>query len=586
MKESLRFGLIALATAIIFGASTRYGFTAIDDGGQVLENPFVGALTWENLRGMFTSPTVGMYQPLTTLLFTVVNLAFGHSSATPFHMVSLVLHALNGVLVYQTSKRLLPHPTHALLLSLLFVTNPLAVEAVCWVSATSTLLFTACFLAGMITYDRYLTTGNRKAYLSTVLWFVLGCFSKVQMLPFLGVLFLLDALRGEALRDTRRWLEKLPFVSIAIGFGVVSWHFRGGQSGFVGDYAPAILVPSQILWYLTKTFLPFKLGIVYDWPATAWSAWNATASAALVALGVWLYRCRHHKLIVFGALFFVGNIVLHTSLVTSFLGPYANRYAYLSSLGIWWAVFGLLQQPKATSIKPGVIRVTGLAIVVGFAGLALQQTRHWKDTIALWTENLRHQQATFSNGMRGALYYEAGQFAQAKSDFEKVDRNPDFRFEPEKFSYLYTALGLMTTDAEPQNSLRYFQEAAKWRPEPKCYDNVALAAQKIGDYKTAEAYLLKLPRDFEPPQYYVKLSNLYFESKEFEKGAAILTEAIDAGYNDLLSYKKRCFFRLETGDFVGARQDFEQASSMFEQLSAPTPDPILETLRMRLLLAK
>ena len=52
MKESHRIGLIAVLSFVIYGASTRYGFIAIDDGGQVLENPFVGALTWDNLHGL------------------------------------------------------------------------------------------------------------------------------------------------------------------------------------------------------------------------------------------------------------------------------------------------------------------------------------------------------------------------------------------------------------------------------------------------------------------------------------------------------------------------------------------------------
>ena len=67
--------------------------------------------------------------------------------------------------------------------------------------------------------------------------------------------------------------------------------------------------------------------------------------------------------------------------------------------------------------------------------------------------------------MRGALYYEAEQFARAKRDFETVEANPDSRFELDKYSYLYTALGLMTTDSEPQNSLRYFKQAAEWKPQ-------------------------------------------------------------------------------------------------------------------------
>ena len=581
MKESHRIGLIAVATLIIYGASTRYGFIAIDDGGQVLENPFVGALNGDSLRGMFTSATVGMYQPLTTLLFSFIDVVFGHDSATPFHVVSLLLHALNGVLVYRLGKRILEAPQSALVMALLFVAHPLAVEAVCWVSATSTLLFTAFFLAGMLAYDQFLTEGQIKWHRQAVLWFALGCFAKVQMLPFLGVLFLLDYWREGALFQAKRLVQKLPFIVLAIGFAAISWHFRGGQSAFVGDYNPAFLVPSQILWYVVKAFAPFQLGIVYDWPAEAWGTWNLVAYAALAGLGGLVVRFRHQRLIVFGALFFLGNIVLHTALVTTFLGPYADRYAYLSSLGIWLAVFGVLR-----GVQPAFVRIGGIAAVVVFTGLALQQTRHWQDTIALWSQNLRHQKATFSNGMRGALYYEAGQFTRAKRDFEQVDANPDGRFEPDKYSYLYTALGLMTTDSEPQNSLRYFKQAALWRPQAKCFENVAIAAKKMGDFETAERYYQMIPRDYKPPSYFMNLSNLYFETQQFAQGAAVLTEAIETGFDALICYKMRCFFRIETGDFAGAREDLEHAVAMLEQLPDAQPDRDLESLRMQLLGAR
>jgi tetratricopeptide (TPR) repeat protein len=188
--------------------------------------------------------------------------------------------------------------------------------------------------------------------------------------------------------------------------------------------------------------------------------------------------------------------------------------------------------------------------------------------------------------MRGALYYDAGKFAQAKRDFEKVDAHPDLRFEPQKFSYLYTALGLMTTDSEPQNSLRYFKQAAEWKPEPAAFENVAIAAKKLRDFETAERYYQKVPRDFKPPSHYLNLSSLYFESQQFDKGAAIMTEAIDAGCNDILCYKMRCYFRIESGDFSGANEDFEQASAILTQLPEAMPDPDLENMGMRLLLRR
>jgi tetratricopeptide (TPR) repeat protein len=373
-------------------------------------------------------------------------------------------------------------------------------------------------------------------------------------------------------------LRKLPFVVIAAGFVAISLHFRGGQTAFTGDYAAWLLTPAQFMWYAAKALVPANLGIVYDWPAEPWTAWNIGAYVGLAAWAAAMVRWRASRLFVFGSLFFFGNLVLHTALATTFLGPYADRYGYLSVLGLWLAAWSLVPESKRTV----VVRVGGAAAVV-YAGLAFAQTQHWRSTIDLWTHNLTHESATFSNGMRGALYYESGQFARAQRDFEKVDRTPDPRFEPEKYSYLYTALGLMTTDTEPENSLRYFRQAAEWKPHPESFENVAVAAKKLGDFQTAEAFYLKCDKNFEPPSYFMNLSTLYFETQQFEKGADIMTQAIDAGCNDILCFKMRCFFRIESRDIPGALADFEQAMALFNAVPNAQPDPILNNLQMMLL---
>ena len=61
MNDRQRIGLATLLAIGIYASSLQYGFTAIDDSGQVLENPFVQSLDWESLKGMFTNATVGMY---------------------------------------------------------------------------------------------------------------------------------------------------------------------------------------------------------------------------------------------------------------------------------------------------------------------------------------------------------------------------------------------------------------------------------------------------------------------------------------------------------------------------------------------
>ena len=573
MKDWHRISLTSLLATGIYAGSLHYGFTAIDDGGQVLENPFVHSLNWDNIKGMFMSETIGMYQPLTTLLFALVNAAFGHDSATPFHWLSLLLHVVNAALVFQVGKRLFQRAEAAFILSLLFAVHPLAVEAVCWVSATSTLLFTACFLGAMLAYDRYLVEGSRKLYAVAFTLFVLGCFAKVQMLPFVGVMFLLDHLRGRKLHQLLS--QKLPFVAIAAGFIAVALHFRGGQTAFTGDYPPLLLLPAQFMWYAWKALLPKDLGIVYDWPTRPWTLWTVAAYVAMSGVAAALWRFRQHRLFVFGVLFFFGNLVLHTALASTFLGPYADRYGYLSVLGLWIALFSLVSDRKW-------VWSGGAVVVLVFGGLAYAQTQHWRSTIDLWTHNLSHESATFSNGMRGALYYERGQFAQARQDFEQVDRTPDPRFEPEKYHYLYTALGVMTSDSEPKKSLQYFKEAAKWKPHSESFENIALAAKKLGDYQTAEAFYLRCSKEFEPPSFYMNLSTLYFQTRQFEKGAEIMNQAIEAGCSDILCYKMRCFFRIETQDIPGALADYEQALALFNIMPDAKPDPILNNLRSML----
>ena len=576
MNDRHRIGLTSLLAISIYASSLQFGFTAIDDGGQVLENPFVQSLDRESLKGMFTNATVGMYQPLTTLLFALINSLFGHDTATPFHLFSLLLHAVNAALVYRVGKRLLLHDVAAFVLGLLFAAHPLAVEAVCWISATSTLLFTGCFLSAVLAYDRFLASGEQRQYGAALGFFLLGCMAKVQMLPFIGVMFLLDYLRERPLLEDGA--RKLPFLVISAGFVAISLHFRGGQTAFTGDYAAWLLTPVQFMWYAVKAIVPVELGIVYDWPAEPWTAWTIGACVGLAAWAAAMVRWSANRLFVFGSLFFFGNLVLHTALATTFLGPYADRYGYLSVLGLWLAAWSLIPESRRTI----AVCAGGVAAVV-YAGVAFAQTQHWRSTIDLWTHNLTHESATFSNGMRGALYYENGQFARAQRDFEKVHETPDPRFEPDKYNYLYTILGLMTTDTEPENSLRYFKQAAEWKPHPESFENVAAAAKKLGDFETAEVFYLKCAKDFEPPSYYMNLSTLYFETQQFDKGADIMTQAIDAGCDDILCYKMRCFFRIKSRDIPGALADFEQAGVLFNAMPNAQPDPILNNLQMMLL---
>ena len=573
--------LIAAALLIpacwIYWEGLGYGFIEIDDGGQVYENPNVQALTLQNIWAIFTTPVVGMYQPLTTFINALLIALFG-KTATALNTLGLLLHLANTVLYFLIAQHLFQDRTKGLLIALLLSVHPLMVESVMWISTLSTLWFTFFFLCAFWCYLQYIDQQALKLYALSVLYFFLGALCKVQIVPLVGVLILTDLLvrqtkSAHPTQFIKQWaLEKLPFIIIAIAFLAVALFFRGGESGFPGyDYDPRLLFPAQLIWYPFKLLAPLQLGIQYDWPEHLWSLFTYLSYALmpLAVLTLWLFR--HNKLFLFGSLFYLGNILLHTTPFTQFLGPYADRYAYLSSFGVWIALFSLLP----STLLNKTLWLFGL-IIMGFALLAKQQRSTWQDTISVWSHNLSHQSATFSYGMRGALYFKQGLLPEAKADFQIVADNPDTRLDPAKYAYLYTQLGILVADENPEKAEDYFNKVIAYEKTAPTYGNLAMISLRLNKPEAAEqAYKTALTIDPNHLDSLNGLSNLYFTKQRFDDMIPLLSAIIELTPKDTMPLKKRAFIYAQQGNHQGAQQDVNQVIQQLKQQGLPTQDPML-----------
>ena len=169
-------------------------------------------------------------------------------------------------------------------------------------------------------------------------------------------------------------------------------------------------------------------------------------------------------------------------------------------------------------------------------------------------------------------------YAAAQRDFEIIEQDPDPRFEPEKYGYLYSALGLMTTESDGVKSAEYFERAAQFDPSPSNLENAGLAYQKIQSFEKAESFYLRCAEMSSTPKCFSSLSALYFELEQFEKGEDITTKAITSGHKTLIFYKMRCFFRIQTRQMELAQADYREAQKLFIQSDSKIPDPILTSL--------
>src|SRR5512146_3001986 len=135
------FALALAALVIILSASaTRFSFLNYDDDKYVTANPLVQAgLTAESLRWSLTAHVVGHWQPVTLLSHMLDCQLYGVSPAG-HHLTSVLLHALNAVLLFLVLLSLTRSAGLSCLVAALFAVHPMNIENVAWIAERKTLV--------------------------------------------------------------------------------------------------------------------------------------------------------------------------------------------------------------------------------------------------------------------------------------------------------------------------------------------------------------------------------------------------------------------------------------------------------------
>ncbi|MBE8190222.1 MAG: hypothetical protein HAW58_05100, partial [Candidatus Thioglobus sp.] len=152
-----------------------------DDGkeavGGHLSNPFVVNPSFANFLKLFSGQFFGMYIPISYLFWSGLT-AFAEVLALPvssiLHSANVVVHIVNGLLVFTILKTFVSNKWAVLLGTLFFLLHPLQVEAVAWVSEFRGLL-AFCFSLSALYF--YLKNQARLDFLPLFL-FILALLSK------------------------------------------------------------------------------------------------------------------------------------------------------------------------------------------------------------------------------------------------------------------------------------------------------------------------------------------------------------------------------------------------------------------------
>ena len=506
--------LTASLTFVVFAPTLRHGFVNWDDDVYVTLNPMLRPLTAEHVVWIATHFYYYAFIPV-TLLSHAADVALWGLNPWGHHLTNVLLHAWNAVLVLWLGLLLVRSARKATgrnepgrgvdaadvagmtLAALLFALHPLRAESVSWISDRKDLLCTFFLLPSLGAYLMGADARGRAArgwYAASWALFALAALSKTVAIGFPLLLILFDVLwlrrwkgpRGGA----RLLLEKIPFLLLSAGLiGASLMQSPDARRSYAVSELRGIetlLFPFHVLAFSwSKTFAPFGLSPIYprvgmDTMTIALLLLLATAAACALAL-----KRGHATPVLVGAsylLFLVPNVVG----LSSGMQPVADRYSYLSTVGIFLGIGGALavawRRGRATRAL-AVVLVTALLVALSLRTLA--QNDRWSSSIRLWESVVRSEPPrrdyvdAYVN--LGEAYAAAGRGAEARAILARA-----VALDPSNAGALYNLGVLEYAAGGRERAASLFRRATEANPsDARAFFNLAIVLDQLG--RRAEA---------------------------------------------------------------------------------------------------
>ncbi len=385
------FLFLLVLTLVAYASVRGHDYITLDDPGYVSENAEVlEGLTGHGVSWAFSTFHKSNWHPLTWISH-MTDVQFLGAGAGAAHLVNLLFHLLNVVLVFLVLRELTHDEWRALVVAALFALHPTHVESVAWVSERKDVLSLFWGMVGLFAYARYVRTdsGRQKWYVLMVVGMAASLLAKPMFVTFPFVLLLLDAwLRRD--RSRRLLVEKLPLFALTIVSCVMTLRAQsaGGavmalESVPLGERVVNALV--SYMRYMGKTVWPTDLVVFY--PLEHPSA--ATIFGAAVVVGgmtaVTLFFARRCMAALVGWLWFLGTLVPVIGLVQVGSQAMADRYTYLPSLGLFIMLAWVLplNDVRRSWVSRSAWALTAL-VVIAFTLQTRAQAARWKDTQTLF----------------------------------------------------------------------------------------------------------------------------------------------------------------------------------------------------------
>jgi tetratricopeptide (TPR) repeat protein len=529
------YALVAL-TFLVFGQTVRHRFVNLDDLPLILENPQVlKGLTLEGVAwAMLATSGASFWHPLTWLsMMTDVSL-FGLNPAG-HHLMSVVIHAVNAVLLFRVLQRMTGATGRSALVAALFAIHPLHVESVAWAAERKDVLSTLFFLLSWMAYVGHSRQPGIGRYLAVLAFFALSLMAKPMMVTFPFALLLFDRWpldRFGRVSASRLLLEKVPLLALSVAASLVTLSYEGDAAWLhSADVYPlwARVANAFVSYatYLRQAVLPYSLAVFYPHPGTGISLPQVAISALLVAgLCAAAFRLRDRYPYGFAGLaFFFGTLVPVIGLVQVSDQAMADRFTYVPLIGVFIAAAwgcGDLAERLHVPVKARI--ALSLAVVAAFSVLAWIQTGYWKDSGTLYEHTLKVQgPLKFIHNNYGVFLKNEGRLDEAAFQYREA-----LRIKPTDLAANANLAVVLDLQGKTEEAVALYRDVLRRDPtSAKAARNLAVILARSG--KAGEAiplYEKALQLQPNSPDAHVELAKLFMQGNQPENAIVHFREAL------------------------------------------------------------
>lgn len=430
--------LILIAAVLVpYNRVTHNGFLRYDDDTYITDNAHVKAgVTWATVKWAFATYDVANWHPLTWLSHALDCQLFGLNPAG-HHYVSVLLHALNAVLLFLWLQSATGFRWRSLMVAALFALHPINVESVAWAAERKNVLSMLFFLLALYAYTGYARRPGVVRYMAVASAFALALMCKPQVITFPFLLLLLDywplsrvgiAATAEPWRFAGIWrlvFEKLPLVLMSAASAWVTMRAQKawGAVKSMSEYSPLLRLETAVIAYvdyLGKAIWPVKLAGLYPHAIKPYPAWQVGAAVLLlVIITAWALRARQQRYLAVGWFWFLGSLVPMLGLVQVGFQSMADRYAYIPFVGLFvMAVWLAADSAKPWEVSARWLVIPAVSWLLVLGTLTYRQVGYWHDTQTLWQHALESSRDNYlAEDNLGEFLFSQGNTEEAAAHF-------------------------------------------------------------------------------------------------------------------------------------------------------------------------